>query len=51
MHQYLPATEEEVFQEPNPVPEQFATLKEMWEWHRPLVAAEAKFQAGEATKS
>jgi len=51
MHQYLPATPEEAFQEPNPVSEQFQTLKEMWEWHRPLIAAEAKFQTREATES
>jgi hypothetical protein len=45
MHQYLPTTPEEAFQEPNPIPEQFETLEEMWEWHRPLFEAEAKAEA------
>jgi hypothetical protein len=45
IHQYLPTTPEEAFQEPNPVPQQFETLTEMWEWHRPLIEAEAKFEA------
>jgi hypothetical protein len=44
MHQFLPGTPEEAFQEANPVPQDFATLEEMWDWHRPLVDAENKAQ-------
>jgi len=51
IHQYLPITPEEAFQEPNPVPQQFETLHEMWEWHRPLIEAEAKFEADQAERS
>ena len=46
MHQFLPSTEDEAFQEPNPVPARFDTLEAMWEWHRPLVEAENKHEAG-----
>jgi hypothetical protein len=40
MHQFLPGTPEEAFQEANPVPQDFATLDQMWEWYRPLLEAE-----------
>jgi hypothetical protein len=30
---------------------QFETLEEMWEWHRPLIEAEAKFEASETKDS
>ncbi len=42
MHQFLPGTPEEAFQEANPVPQNFATLEEMWDWHQPLIDAENK---------
>lgn len=44
MHQFLPGTPDEAFQEANPVPQDFATLEEMWDWHRPLVDAENRAQ-------
>lgn len=40
MHQFLPATPEEAFQEPNPIPQRFNTLEDLWEWHKPLLDAE-----------
>jgi hypothetical protein len=40
MHQFVPVTPGEVFQEPNPVPQRFDTLEAFWEWHRPLLDAE-----------
>jgi len=40
MHQFVPVTPDEVFQEPNPVPDRFKTLEELWEWHKPLLDAE-----------
>lgn len=46
MHQFLPTTPEEAFQEPNPIPEHFDTLEAMWDWHRPLIEAE---NAGETS--
>lgn len=45
MHQFLPSTPEEAFQEPNKVPQRFDTLEEMWEWYRPLIEAEDKVQS------
>jgi hypothetical protein len=51
MHQYLPTTPEEAFQDPNPVPEQFDTLRQMWEWYRPLIDAEDKLRTDELAKS
>lgn len=46
MHQFLPTTLDEAFQEPNPVPERFNTLEEMWDWHQPLVDAERSRECG-----
>ena len=46
MHQYLPSSEAEAFQEPNPVPQDFSTLDALWEWHAPLVCAEKIFEDG-----
>ncbi|MBE0418034.1 MAG: hypothetical protein IBX63_09745 [Coriobacteriia bacterium] len=40
MHQFLPTTPEEAVQEPNPVPRDFATLHDLWDWHRPLIERE-----------
>lgn len=37
---YQPISPEEVFRESNPVPQNFTTLEELWEWHRPLIEAE-----------
>ena len=45
MHQFVPATPGEVFQEPNPVPQRFVTLAAMWEWHKPLLEAENRRNA------
>ena len=44
MHQFLSTTPGEAFQEPNPVPQDFATLEEMHQWFEPLVEAERKHQ-------
>ncbi len=40
MHQFLPVTPREAFQEPNPIPQHFDSLKDLWEWHKPLLNAE-----------
>jgi hypothetical protein len=37
---YLPSSPSEAFSESNPVPNNIYTLKELWEWHRPLIEAE-----------
>lgn len=42
VHQFHPATPEEMLQEPNPVPSNFGTLDEMWAWLHPIVGAEAR---------
>lgn len=39
---YQPLSPEEAFRESNPVPQDFATLEELWEWHKPLIEAEEK---------
>ena len=38
----LPSTIDEAFSESNPVPKDFNTLEELWEWHKELVDAENK---------
>jgi hypothetical protein len=45
MHQFVPVTPGEVFQEPNPVPQRFDTLEALWEWHKPLLEAENRKSA------
>lgn len=39
-HQFKPRTVSEAFQQPNPIPHNFRTLEEMWEWFHPLIEAE-----------
>lgn len=39
---YLPLTPEEAFVESNPVPKDFSTFDEMWEWYQPLIDSERK---------
>ncbi len=36
-------SEDEAFSESNPIPENIITMKDLWEWHRPLIEAERKF--------
>jgi hypothetical protein len=38
--QYLPSTPEKTFVEPNPVPTNFQTFEEMWDWFQPLIDKE-----------
>lgn len=42
-HWALPSTPNEAFQDGNPIPNNFKTLEELWEWHLPLIEAENKF--------
>lgn len=44
-HQMLPMTPAESFQEANPVPQDFESLEQMWEWFGPLIEAEKIAQA------
>lgn len=39
---YQPMTPSEAFRKSNPVPQDFNTLDELWEWHRPLIEAEER---------
>ncbi|MCU4158254.1 hypothetical protein J1N10_19935 [Carboxylicivirga sp. A043] len=41
---YMPMTPGEAFRVDNPVPTNFKTLKELWDWYRPLIEAEEKAQ-------
>ncbi|MDP2692910.1 MAG: hypothetical protein Q8O88_04695 [bacterium] len=38
----LPRTTKEAFRNNNPVPQDFRTMEELWEWHKPLIEAEEK---------
>lgn len=42
-HWSMPMTTNEMFQDGNPVPNNFQTLEEMWDWYKPLIDAEYKF--------
>ncbi|MFS4457369.1 hypothetical protein [Maribacter sp. 2304DJ31-5] len=42
-HWALPLTPSHCFQDGNPVPTNFKTLEELWDWHKPLIEAEKKF--------
>lgn len=39
-HHFYAMTPDEAFQQHNPVPQDFRTLPEMWEWFKPLIEAE-----------
>ncbi|NLM90456.1 MAG: hypothetical protein GX179_04610, partial [Candidatus Cloacimonetes bacterium] len=41
---YLPMTPSEAFSESNPVPSDFKTLEELWEWHKPLIEVEKEWK-------
>lgn len=43
-HHYLPMTPDEAFSESNPVPNNFKTMEELWEWHKPLIEAENEWK-------
>lgn len=44
-HQHnLPLTPSEVFSESNPMPHDFKTLEELWDWHKELVDAENEWK-------
>ena len=34
----------EAFSESNPVPSDFKTLEELWEWHKPLIEVEKEWK-------
>jgi len=40
----MPETDKDAFAESNPVPDNFKTLQEMWEWYTPLIEAEEKWE-------
>jgi len=37
---YLPMSPKEAFRNSNPIPDNFKTLQELWDWHQPLIEAE-----------
>lgn len=39
-----PMTPDEAFSESNPVPDDFKTLEELWDWFKPLIEAEEKWK-------
>lgn len=42
--QFLFIDENEAFRDSNPVPQDFKTLNELWDWHKPLIDAEVEAQ-------
>jgi hypothetical protein len=40
----LPITPEESFVESNPVPQDFQTIEEMWDWYQPLIDKEKSIE-------
>lgn len=42
-HWAMPLSVNEAFQDGNPIPNNFKTIEELWEWHAPLIEAEKKF--------
>jgi hypothetical protein len=40
----LPRTIGEAFRESNPIPQDFKTLEELWDWHLPLIEAENEWK-------
>lgn len=42
-HWAMPRTVNEAFQDGNKVPDNFQSIEELWEWHKPLIEAEKKF--------
>jgi len=41
-----PDTIEDAFSASNPVPNNFQTLEELWDWHKPLIEAEDRWKKG-----
>ena len=41
----LPRTPKEAFRSNNPIPQNFKTMEELWEWHNPLIEAEERKKA------
>lgn len=39
---YQPMTPKEAFRNNNPIPQDFNTLEELWNWHKPLIEAEER---------
>ena len=39
---YKPLTPSEAFRNNNPIPDNFKTLDELWDWHKPLIEAEER---------
>lgn len=39
---YKPMTPSEAFRSNNPIPDNFKTIEELWEWHQPLIKAEKR---------
>jgi len=42
-HWAMPMTPNEAFQDGNQIPDNFTSLEQLWDWHKPLIEAEEKF--------
>jgi hypothetical protein len=47
----LPSTPAEAFSESNPVPSDVNTLEDLWDWHKPLIEAEEKWEKEQKHKT
>jgi hypothetical protein len=46
----FPSTPSEAFSESNPVPDNIHSIKELWDWHRPLIDAEEEWKRNNPEK-
>jgi hypothetical protein len=49
-HHYEPRSPKEAFTHPNPIPQDFKTMQEMWLWFQPLIEAENKWKLSDEGK-
>ncbi len=42
-HWSMPMSPNEAFQDGNQIPDNFTSLDQLWDWHKPLIDAENKF--------
>ena len=48
---YQPLTPSEAFRQNNPIPQNFKTLQELWDWHKPLIDAELEWEEKQKNKN
>jgi hypothetical protein len=49
-HWSMPMTPNDAFQDVNRFPDNFQSMQELWDWHKPLIEAEEKFYGSSYVK-